>query len=147
MRFKDEKDRGLSQFKIITRAMISSPPIHAALLVIEILSNEALRTQWFQETKLMADRIKSMRTQLKTNLETAGSKRNWSHITSQIGTLTIPHVLIIGMFCFSGLTPEQVDTLKTEYNIFLTKDGRISMAGGKYEKVGVFSPAIRPPTK
>ena len=42
--------------------MISSPPIHAARLVIEILSNEALRKQWFEETKHMADRIKSMRT-------------------------------------------------------------------------------------
>jgi len=51
----------LSQLKIITRAMISSPPIHAAQLVIEILSDEALRKQWFQETKLMADRIKDMR--------------------------------------------------------------------------------------
>ena len=127
--------------------MISSPPIHAALLVIEILSNEALRTQWFQETKLMADRIKSMRTQLKTNLETAGSKRNWSHITSQIGTLTIPHVLIIGMFCFSGLTPEQVDTLKTEYHIYLTKDGRISMAGVNSDNVGTIAHAIVAVTK
>ena len=44
--------------------MISSPPIHAARLVIEILSNEALRTEWFKETKFMADRIKSMSTLL-----------------------------------------------------------------------------------
>ena len=54
----------ISQLKIITRAMISSPPIHAARLVIEILSNEALRTEWFKETKFMADRIKSMSTLL-----------------------------------------------------------------------------------
>ena len=40
--------------------MISSPPIHAAHIVIEILSNETLRKQWFEETKHMADRIKSM---------------------------------------------------------------------------------------
>lgn len=65
--------------------MISSPPIHAAQLVIEILSDETLKKQWFKETKLMADRIKDMRTQLKEGLEKAGSKRNWSHITSQIG--------------------------------------------------------------
>jgi len=41
--------------------MISSPPIHAAHLVIEILTNDALREQWFGETKKMADRIKAMR--------------------------------------------------------------------------------------
>jgi aspartate/tyrosine/aromatic aminotransferase len=42
--------------------MISSPPIHAAHLVIEILSNDSLRAEWFKETKHMADRIMSMST-------------------------------------------------------------------------------------
>ena len=61
---KDEKTRVLSQLKIVVRAMISSPPIHAGHLVIEILSNESLRKEWFRETKIMADRIKSMSTNL-----------------------------------------------------------------------------------
>ena len=59
---KEEKGRILSQLKIRTRAMISSPPIHAAQIVIEVLSDETLRKEWFHETKLMADRIKDMRT-------------------------------------------------------------------------------------
>ena len=59
---KEEKDRVVSQLKVVTRAMISSPPIHAAHLVIEILSNEQLKKEWFHETKLMADRIMSMST-------------------------------------------------------------------------------------
>jgi hypothetical protein len=33
------------------------------------------------------------------------------------------------MFCYSGLSPEQVDKLMTEHHVYLTKDGRISMAG------------------
>ena len=82
---KDEKTRVLSWLKIITRSMISNPPIHAAQLVIEVLSDDSLRELWHQEMKLMADRIKAMRTQLKESLEKAGSRRNWSHITSQIG--------------------------------------------------------------
>lgn len=45
----------------------------------------------------MADRIISMRTQLVSNLKKEGSSRNWQHITDQIG-----------MFCFTGLKPEQV---------------------------------------
>jgi aspartate/tyrosine/aromatic aminotransferase len=44
--------------------MISSPPIHAAQIVIEVLSDETLRKEWFHETKLMSDRIKDMRTPL-----------------------------------------------------------------------------------
>jgi aspartate aminotransferase, mitochondrial len=45
----------------------------------------------------MADRIISMRSQLKDLLKKEGSTRNWNHITDQIG-----------MFCFSGISPEQV---------------------------------------
>lgn len=45
----------------------------------------------------MADRIISMRTQLVSNLKKEGSSHNWQHITDQIG-----------MFCFTGLKPEQV---------------------------------------
>lgn len=46
----------------------------------------------------MADRIISMRTQLVSNLKKEGSSHNWQHITDQIG-----------MFCFTGLKPEQVN--------------------------------------
>ena len=53
--------------------------------------------EWLDDVKGMADRIISMRTQLKDNLAKEGSIRDWSHITDQIG-----------MFCFTGMTPEQV---------------------------------------
>jgi aspartate aminotransferase len=46
----------------------------------------------------MADRIISMRTQLKSLLAKEGSTRNWDHITNQIG-----------MFAFTGISPEQVN--------------------------------------
>lgn len=52
---------------------------------------------WSNDVKGMADRIISMRTKLKANLAKEGSVRDWSHITEQIG-----------MFCFTGMTPEQV---------------------------------------
>lgn len=48
----------------------------------------------------MADRIIGMRTQLVSNLKKEGSSHNWQHITDQIG-----------MFCFTGLKPEQVNTI------------------------------------
>ena len=49
------------------------------------------------EVKGMADRIISMRNSLKDGLLKEGSSRNWQHITEQIG-----------MFCFTGLKPDQV---------------------------------------
>ncbi len=48
----------------------------------------------------MAERIITVRQSLKDNLESLGSPHKWDHITEQIG-----------MFCFSGMTPEQVLTL------------------------------------
>jgi aspartate aminotransferase len=33
------------------------------------------------------------------------------------------------MFAFTGLTPEQVAKITKEHHIYLTKDGRISVAG------------------
>jgi aspartate aminotransferase len=66
----------------------------------------------------MADRIISMRALLKDNLEKLGSKRDWSHITSQIG-----------MFAYTGLTAEQMTELAEKHSVYATKDGRISVAG------------------
>ena len=65
----------------------------------------------------MADRIISMREALRGELEGAGSKHSWNHITDQIG-----------MFAYTGLTTEQVEKLYTK-SIYMTRDGRISMAG------------------
>lgn len=50
-----------------------------------------------EEVKGMADRIIKMREMLVTNLKKEGSTHNWQHVTDQIG-----------MFCFTGLKPEQV---------------------------------------
>ncbi|KAJ2583695.1 L-asparaginase 1, partial [Coemansia sp. RSA 1836] len=47
-----------------------------------------------------------------------GSKKQWNHITEQIG-----------MFCYTGLTPQQVDRLASEFHVYLTRDGRVSIAG------------------
>jgi aspartate aminotransferase len=85
----------------------------------------------------MADRIISMRTALRTHLEqTYGSKKNWSHITSQIG-----------MFCYTGLTPEQVEGMKSKHSVYLTKDGRISIAGITSGNVEYLAKAIHDVTK
>lgn len=115
----EEKSRVESQLKITVRPMISNPPLHGARIAARILSNDALKAQWLAEVRGMADRIKSMRAMLRGLLvDEYGSKRNWDHITNQIG-----------MFAFLGITPEQVEKLSSEHHVYLTKDGRISVAG------------------
>lgn len=53
----------------------------------------------------------------------------------------------IGMFCFSGLTPEQVDKLTKDFHIYMTRNGRISMAGVTSANVEYLANAIHQVTK
>ncbi|KAL9106421.1 MAG: hypothetical protein Q9227_008563 [Pyrenula ochraceoflavens] len=114
----EEKKRVDSQIKILVRPLYSNPPIHGARIASHILNDPALNKQWLGEVKGMADRIIEMRALLKQHLKDLGSKQNWDHITSQIG-----------MFAYTGLKPEQMETLAKECSVYATKDGRISVAG------------------
>lgn len=126
-----EKSNVESQLKILARAMYSNPPIHGARIVTAVLGDPALRAQWERDVREMAERIIRMRKELRDELERLGSKHNWEHITSQIG-----------MFCYSGLTGEQVDRLTSEYHIYLTRNGRISMAGVTSKDIKPLAKAI-----
>ncbi|KAL9128306.1 MAG: hypothetical protein Q9217_002984 [Psora testacea] len=114
----DEKKRVDSQIKILVRPLYSNPPIHGARIASEILNDPQLYGQWEKEVKGMAERIITMRAALRKNLEDLGSKHKWNHITDQIG-----------MFAYTGLTPEQMTRLAEEFSVYATKDGRISVAG------------------
>lgn len=133
---KEEADRVMSQIKILIRPMYSNPPIHGARIAARILTTPALRSEWLKEVKGMADRIISMRKQLREGLQKEGSTRNWQHITDQIG-----------MFCFTGLNPTQVERLTKEFSVYLTKDGRISVAGLSSKNVGYLAKAMHEVTK
>jgi len=133
---KDEAARVMSQLKILIRPMYSNPPINGARIVTTILNNPSLRQEWLGDVKGMADRIISMRTQLRNGLEKEGSVKNWTHITDQIG-----------MFCFTGMTAEQVGRLSSEFSVYLTKDGRVSMAGVTSHNVGYLAKAMHEVTK
>jgi len=125
-----------SQLKILVRPMYSNPPKQGAKIVSAILTDSELSTAWRKEVRGMADRIITMRERLVKGLREAGSTRNWAHITDQIG-----------MFCFSGLSPEQVDRLANDFHIYMTKNGRISMAGVTSHNVDYLAKAIHEVTK
>ena len=125
-----------SQLKILVRPLYSSPALQAARLVSTVLTDPALYSQWLVDVKGMADRIISMRTALKAGLEREGSAHNWDHLVNQIG-----------MFCFTGMTPEQVERLTGEFSVYLTKDGRISVAGVSSRNVDYLAHAMHTVTK
>ncbi|GMK59192.1 hypothetical protein CspeluHIS016_0702070 [Cutaneotrichosporon spelunceum] len=124
----EEKARVDSQLKLVVRPMYSNPPVHGARLVSTILSNPELKAEWLSEVKLMADRIIDMREVLYNKLVELKTPGEWGHIKSQIG-----------MFSFTGLKPEQVDALAQKAHIYLTRDGRISMAGLNDSNVEYFA--------
>lgn len=115
-RDEEEAQRVTSQLKTLIRPMYSSPPLHGARIVSRILGDAQLKALWQQECAEMAERIKMMRVSLRERLEREGG--DWSHVTAQIG-----------MFCFTGLGQAQVQALKSDFHIYCTSDGRISMAG------------------
>ncbi|KAJ1913354.1 aspartate transaminase aat1 [Tieghemiomyces parasiticus] len=132
-----EKAATESQLKILIRPMYSNPPMNGARIVNEVLQDPKLHSEWLTEVKGMADRIITMRTKLRGHLENDfGSKHSWHHITDQIG-----------MFCFTGLTPDQVAKITSEFHVYLTKDGRISMAGISSNNVKYLAEAMHEVTR
>ncbi|KAL6514286.1 Aspartate aminotransferase 3, chloroplastic [Orobanche minor] len=117
-RTADVASRVESQLKLVIRPMYSNPPIHGPSIVATILKDSSMFQEWTVELKAMADRIISMRQQLFDALCSRGTPGDWSHIIKQIG-----------MFTFTGLNQEQVAFMRKEYHIYMTSDGRISMAG------------------
>jgi len=113
-----QKEAVQSQLKLLIRPMYSSPPIHGSSIVKTVLQDDALTTQYRNECSGMAERIGAMRAKLVDALAKAGSTHDWSHVTTQIG-----------MFAFTGMSADMCDELTAQYNIFLTRDGRISVAG------------------
>jgi len=128
----EEKMRVESQLKIVIRPMYSNPPVHGARISSTILSDGELYKEWEGEVKGMAERIISMRERLyemlTNELKTPGE---WGHIKSQIG-----------MFSFTGLKAEQCKALAEHAHIYMTMDGRISMAGLNGSNIEYFATSV-----
>ncbi|KAK9829925.1 hypothetical protein WJX72_008678 [[Myrmecia] bisecta] len=121
-----------SQLKQVIRPMYSSPPIHGAAIVTTILRDPAMFAQWRVELKGMAERIQTMRTRLHKALVDVGAPGDWTHILKQIG-----------MFSYTGLTKEQVQNMTKKWHVYMTLDGRISMAGLSASKCAYLAEAIK----
>ena len=129
---KDVAEKVMSQVKIIIRSNYSSPPIHGGRLAGKILANPEYRAQWLKELKSVTDRMNSMRIALRDALVKNGAKGNWDHITKQIG-----------MFSFLGLSLKQCEQMIAKHHIYMTLNGRISVAGLTSKNVQYVADAIK----
>lgn len=108
----------LSQVKRTVRTNYSNPPAHGAIIVATILGDSALRQQWREELSGMRDRINGMRQRFVDVMQSKAPNHDFSFIGRQQG-----------MFSFSGLSPVQVDELRTKHSIYIVGSGRINIAG------------------
>lgn len=120
-----------SQLTLLQRSEISNPPAYGARIVSLILNDPKLFAQWEEDLRTMSGRIIEMRKGLRARLEAKGTPGTWDHITSQIG-----------MFSFTGLTPTQVQVLREKWHVYMTKNGRISMAGLNTHNIDYFANAV-----
>jgi aspartate aminotransferase len=128
----DVAQRVKSQLKRLARPMYSNPPVHGARIVSNVVGNSDLFNEWKEEMELMAGRIKSVRKKLYDSLTTKDrSGKDWSFILRQIG-----------MFSFTGLNKAQSENMTNKWHVYMTKDGRISLAGLSSAKCEYLADAI-----
>jgi aspartate aminotransferase len=128
---KETAARVLSQLKRLARAIWSNPPVHGARIVAEVVGSEETFGEWKAEMEEMAGRIAAVRGELYNHLMALNPDKDWSFITSQIG-----------MFSYTGMSAAQVENMTAKWKIYMTKDGRISLAGLNKAKSGYLAQAI-----
>jgi len=120
-----------SHLRKIARNSYSMPPDHGAAIVARILSDAALTDDWRNEVDAMRNRMLSLRRALSSALSRTCGPEMASVIEKQRG-----------MFSTIPLTPEAVDTLREQHHIYMTRDGRINIAGVSMETVDYLAQAI-----
>ncbi|BCR88128.1 aspartate aminotransferase [Aspergillus chevalieri] len=120
-----------SQLAVLQRSEISNPPAYGAQIASRILNDPQLFAAWEEDLRTMSGRIAAMRRGLRDRLEAKGTPGSWEHITNQIG-----------MFSFTGLSEQQVKLLREKYHIYMTKNGRISMAGLNSHNLDYFADSV-----
>lgn len=129
---EDAAKRIKSQLSVLQRSEISNPPAHGARLMSLILNDQELFAEWVRDIKTMAHRIISMRKELYRLLtEEFKTPGNWEHIVNQIG-----------MFSYTGLNQQQSETLIEKAHVYLTSNGRISMAGLNTHNIRYFAECL-----
>ena len=106
-----------SQGTVAARGIYSMPPAHGALLAGRVLCNEDLKRLWRSELAQMCERINGLRASLADRLE-AATGSDFSFVRREKG-----------MFSLLGLSPDQVQRLRSEHSVYVVGSSRINIAG------------------
>ena len=111
------KNFGLYRDRVGTVSFLAAGS--AARDIVHSQASKTVRTlYWVVELTEMRERLKSMRSLLNDALRDKAPDRDFSHL-----------VRATGMFCFLGVTKDQVARLKRDYGIYMVDSSRINVAG------------------
>ncbi len=125
------RDTMVSQAGAYVRTLYSMPPDHGAAVVSLILGDEELAKAWRAELASMRERLQEMRALLATALREKAPQRDFSHLQRATG-----------MFCFLGVSAEQVARLKKDFGVYMVDSSRINVAGITTENVDYLASSI-----
>ena len=125
------RDIVYSQVNSIVRTIYSVPPDHGAVVVATILNDAELKAAWRVELAEMRGRLREMRVLLNDALKEKAPDHDFSHL-----------VRARGMFCFLGISEDQVNRLKKDYGVYMVGSSRINTAGITAHNVEYLADAI-----
>jgi aspartate aminotransferase len=128
---KASRDVVFSQLNSIVRTIYSVPPDHGAVVVSTILHDPELKAAWRVELAEMRSRLCEMRVLLNEALIEKAPDHDFSHL-----------VRATGMFCFLGISEDQVNRLKRDYGVYMVGSSRINTAGITAKNVNYLADAI-----
>ena len=125
------RDIVYSQVNNVVRTIYSVPPDHGAVVVATILNDVELKAAWRVELAEMRGRLREMRVLLNDALQEKAPDHDFSHL-----------VRARGMFCFLGVSEDQVNRLKKEYGVYMVGSSRINTAGITAHNVSYLADSI-----
>ena len=125
------RDIVATQLSGVARTLYSMPPDHGAAIVATILNDESLYAEWLAEVAEMRERLKGVRALLNDRLQEKAPAHDFSHL-----------VRATGMFCFLGISKQQITRMKSEFGVYMVDSSRINVAGITTSNVDYVAGAI-----
>ena len=100
------------------RRSYSMSPYHGTGIVAELLSDESLKNEWQDELESVRNRMNRVRVGLAEGLNSAQTQLDFGFVAQSKG-----------MFCFLGISRDQVLKLRSKYGLYLLESTRINVAG------------------
>lgn len=130
---QDSSRKAITQgsLQFLNRQNYSFPPDHGEVIVSEILTSDDLRADWMAELEEVRLGMLSLREQLSRELSRATGSDRFGFVAEHRG-----------MFSRLGITPEQVERIKTEHGIYMVGDSRMNIAGINAKSVVTLADAV-----